>query len=572
MSVEYGLMPGWGSNEYMKMQQYADSTDYLTKATGYTTGEGIVPGYGFGTEGLNIGSPVNTGPDALNLRVQFMHGVLEQVSFEQEDAKIMKLIPKEKVYSNTFEWTQFQQYGGPGDGFSQESGFDQGSSGTGAGNLFGINQSDDNFIRQILQIKYMVATRTISLPISLVRNIENPESAAEKGATLELISKANLSCYWGDSKKSINQFNGIVRQIVDYLINNQPNDYGICYDANGGPVDKYLLEDVATWNRIKFGKGDLLIQSVQGYGDTQKTIYPEARFGEGEANKGFGNDRNIFRSLMGDIRLEYDNMLRPNQPLVMEGNGLNGLPLATATLPSTTQAWVTNPSSGSAVTVVASAPSTGPFYLNTSIAATGGATTVTAPAVAPANPAGDGNNTNHLVTGANYYYAVSIVVNGLESLPYAIGVTSVNSLTSPTLINPTAINSSVTITIGFAGVTQTLNNSTKFRIYRYGGPGAVAPTSFNQFQFLCDTGAVIGGNTIVYDNGMYIPGADNAFLITTKKNGANGWFLAQLLPLMRRKGLPSFVMGDVLAMLMFVAPVLLVPRHHVWIRNVGRAN
>ena len=87
-----------------------------------------------------------------------------------------------------------------------------------------------------------------------------------------------------------------------------------------------------------------------------------------------------------------------------------------------------------------------------------------------------------------------------------------------------------------------------------------------------DSGTITGANTVLYDNGMYMPNTDNGFLITTKKNGANGWFLAQLLPLMRRKGLPSFVMGDVLAMLMFVAPVLLVPRHHVWIRNIGRAS
>lgn len=73
-----------------------------------------------------------------------------------------------------------------------------------------------------------------------------------------------------------------------------------------------------------------------------------------------------------------------------------------------------------------------------------------------------------------------------------------------------------------------------------------------------------------YDNGMYIPGTDNAFLITEKRNGTNGWFMAELLPLMRCIGLPSLPMADPLVMLWFACPILLVPRHHVWIRNIGR--
>jgi len=128
-----------------------------------------------------------------------------------------------------------------------------------------------------------------------------------------------------------------------------------------------------------------------------------------------------------------------------------------------------------------------------------------------------------------------------------------------------------------AGVTGTALGTTplshvKFRIYRTGlrsGP----PTSLNDFNLLHETGCntTAATTSISFDNGMYIPGADNAFLLTEKKNGVDAVFLAQLLPLMKRTGLPSKVLSDPLALLLFVAPIILCPRHHIWIRNVGRA-
>ena len=308
MPGSYALPYNSHSHQFQILKSMADSTDILSKSTGYQASEGIIGGYGYGTEGLNVGNVSNTAPDAQNLRVQFLHGVLEQVSFEQDDAMLMKLIPKEKVYSNTFEWTQFQQYGGAGDGFTVEAGFDSANTTGPGGGLFGVNQSDDNFIRQVLQVKYMVATRTISLPETLVRIIANPESTAVKGATLELISKANLSAYFGDSKMAISQFNGLIRQIMDYLINNNSNDYSILYDAGGNPIDKYLLEDIAMVNRNKFGKGDLLLLSTQAFGDAQKSLFPNARYNEGSQDQSFGSLRKDYLSIMGNIKLEYDPM------------------------------------------------------------------------------------------------------------------------------------------------------------------------------------------------------------------------------------------------------------------------
>jgi len=535
---------GWGDHNYIQLRDLANQSEELYKS--FTTGEGIVSA-GQGSAG-----------DGSKLRVQFLHNVLEEVSFEQEDAGLMKVIPKQKVYSNTFEWSQLNQYGGAGDGFTTESGFDT--------NQFGINASDDIFTRLVLQIKYLCAVRNISLPAQLVRNIENAEKVAEHAATLELIGKTNSALYWGDSTFQKAQFNGFIRQMLDWLTNNN-QDSGILWDAGGLPIDKIMLEDIQIFNKTKYGRGSLLMTSVQAYGDSQKLLFPAARYEEGTADANYGIDKKKFRGVGGVITLKDDVLLRPNRPLMLEGYGVTGAPRLT-----TTQADFIPTYSAAPATAAAASASTGSFWINTTNYRDG------VPAAAPALPSGDGNNASRLVAGQTYTYAIAPVYKGLEGQAIVVGnSTAAGTVGTPTGVAPTATQV-VTITITHSNLSGGLPSGAsvsdyanwKWRVYRF--TGTVATGTVSGLQFLCETGVKSDGSCVVYDNGFNVPGSDNAFLITERKNGAVGWFLAQLLPLMRRQGLPSFIMGDPLALLLFCAPILLVPRHHVWIRNIGRAS
>lgn len=568
------------SNALRAMQAYAGATYELFKSGEYAADYDLLDPESIGkavvAENDQLAKAMLTGTDASGnavniiqdkttgaaaLRVQFLHDRLEKVSFEQDDAVMMKTIPKEKVYSITFEWTVFNQYGGAGDGFVGETGTD---------GAFGVAATDDNFTRLLKTVKYMAAVRQVSLVAQLVRNVEDAMKTAETGATLEIVGKANLAIYFGDSKKAEQQFDGLIRQLLDWLTPStgygQTHDQSIIYDAGGNPISKEMLEDIAVLNRQKFGKGTLLMTSPVAYGDAQKLLFPEARTGEGETGT-FGTDKRNFKSPYGTIKLVDDPMLRLNQPLVVEGSGVDGKPRASAD--SGALSFSANP-----LTISAVSPSTGYFWENVSRNdhATVAALTV------PALPSGEGNQANRLAADT-YWYAVSVVYQGKESLPWYTGN---NAATINTL--PTATGQAVTAgqvvklaidltNLTGATVTAALRKSLKFRFYRF--DGTTAPTSRLQYKFIGECGVAAAASSsvdaVLYDNGFTIPGSDNAFLITESKNGAKGWFLAQLLPLMRRKGLASYVMGDPLAMLAFLMPILVVPRHHVWIRNIGRA-
>ena len=222
-----------------------------------------------------------------------------------------------------------------------------------------------------------------------------------------------------------------------------------------------------------------------------------------------------------------------------------------------------------------SAPGTGNFWRNYTRN-----TDASIPAI-PNIPAstgyGSGNNSNRLSAGT-YYYGVSVVYKGLEGPMYIYGAGSQTSAAvsgSPTAVTIAAGNIAqlefdmTTPAITNLGVTYPRQN-VKFRIYRAGGPNASAPVNLTDFSLLMECGCPTTGNARCWDNGMYIPGCDTSFGITTIKDGVRGWAMYQLLPLMLRK-LADLPMASPIVLLWFATLLLRVRRQHMVIRNLGRS-
>lgn len=571
------LNPRTVADWYQKAREFEGKADQLNKA--YTTG---LPGI------EQPGDATSYGPG----RTQYLYNKLERTSYEMPDARGFQEFRKERCYSTTFEWSQFNNYGGPGDGFVPETGASTDQS---SGLFFGVLQGNDTFTRLLQQVKFMAATRFISVPDEKIRNIEDPRKVARDGMVLEIIAKADLALYHGDSKTNLLQINGVKRQLLDWLTPGalgatypgHPEDQVICYDAGGAPLDKSLFLDISSQSRLKYGKLSLCIQSILGNEDTQASLFPELRASEGLQGV-FGVDVDEFRGPNGRIRLVGDPMLRANQPLAADGPTSNGLPRATGdagglTWSSGTQGWVASAgANGCQVVAVPTAPApTTYFWQNRTL------NTDTAQVAIPPLPSGAGNQANRLTQNYSYYYAASIVYQGLESQAWVVGQTSANFNASTGLNaftgtpTPFAVVSATpivqleflatAITLNNVAITSSIYSQAKLRIYRYGGPSqTAAPTLLSQFSFLDECGVnTVGSNPRLYDNGFRIAGYEDAFFFTEKKNGVNGVFIAQLLPLIQREGLPNLMMATPLGMLYFWTFVMLSPRHHFWARNVG---
>lgn len=542
---------GTNDPEYMAflrvaMQQEAD----LQKAL--TTGSGIVQS---GDQGGRA------------LRLQFLPGELESATADQEDFVGIKSLTFEKAWAPTIEWTTKDSFDGGGDGFVDETGSD---------GAYGVDYYDDNFTRQTENVKFMAEGRQVSIVAEETRNIEDSEKVSRVDVELSLLAKANTALYFGNAMTSFTQYNGVLAQLEEWL-DLYPADAGILYDAGGRPLDKYMLEDIAAQNRNKFGRISLVLMSTPAYGDSQTLIWPTSRSEEGGSGR-FGGQRDIFAGPAGDIRIKYDPGLRPQRPLRVQGPGSDGAPRLNVAgsrdannLPVASNPFV---AASSTVGVQALAAGSANWWRNYTRNTDG-----TFPAV-PAAPSGTlayggGNNSNHLAAGT-YYYGVSSVYKGQESALYVYGAglqaadvisgSPTGLVTAANLVNQIELDPTV---ISGLGSTYARKN-VKFRLYRFGGPGAAAPTNVSQFQYLAETGIPVAGNTRIYDNGMWIPGTDMAFGITTMKGKRKGWAMYQLLPLMLRP-LPNLPLADPIVLLWFTTLLMRVRRHHVVIRNIGRA-
>jgi hypothetical protein len=508
----------------------------------YTTGSGIV-------------QPGDTTP--ANFRMQFLSDTLEQVSYSQDDAGFMRDIPKEKIGSVTAEWSSTISYGGPGDNFVGETGSD---------GSFNVSGADDLFLRQIQNAKFMANYRQVSSVAQTVKSLTDPVAAAQKFATLELIGKMNLALYYGAARKNSLQWNGIDDQITSWATA-YPGDSAILYDAGGAGITKGLFEDIVATCALLYGKPTEFRCSVNTYKDVQKTLFPEARYTEGDSGKVFGTNRDEFLSPFGQVKLKFDKMLRINRPLVANGPGVDGMPRSSATADTGSLTWTASPFVVAATTVgtQATAPGAGNFWINTnSNADTGPLATL------PALPSGGGNQSNHLAA-ATYSYAVSAVVNGREGVAWVYGAASAGTVTGATGIAVTAgqivqLELDPTQLVVASGSLK--RSQTYFRVYRSLASGANITAGASTYLWLSDTGIPTSGNARAFDNGYRIPGSDTAFLLTTENNGSKQVFLGQLLPLMK-KILPLSAMADQMALLFFGTPIVRVGRFHIIVRNIG---
>lgn len=527
LNANMGIMP------MDEVRQLQSINDELNKA--YLTGQTVV-------------TPSDDS-DASALRKQFLFGNLVSTIYSQDDAAFLKKLRVENVGSTLVEFSRFDLVNG-GDGFVPESGTD---------GLFGTSYGEDSFSRQTRTVKYMAAARRVGLVTQSVNNIANPMRVAEQSASLEIVRNMNLASIYGDSGFNALSFDGIERQLFDYVV--EKSDPAILIDMRGGVVDIEAIMTASTSILKRFGNPSLLLQSPDSYNDTEAELLSNLRSPYGYSGLG-GISVDKVRTSAGEITRMYDKMLRANRPLNVLGAAANGGVRTTAD--SGALAWAATPWDTTAVTgSVVGAAGTGAYYLNTT--RNTDASVVAAPAV-PTSV--DGNNATNNLGAGTFNYAISIVKNGKESLPWVLGAASAGTVTGATTITTTAgqIMRIITKTIDNSIITgwdSAFKTQTYFRVYR-----AASGAPLSSFQYLHSQALPTGSNVSVgYDNGFRIPGTTDNFLLTEQRDGRASIILAELLAMMKRP-LPNLPLADVFAMLAFATPVVFYGGFHVQFYNV----
>lgn len=524
LTSNMGIMP------FEEVRQLQSINDELAKA--YITGQQVVTS--------------SDDADVSSLRKQFLFGNLVSTIYSQDDAAFLKKLRVENVGSTLVEFSRFDLVSG-GDGFVPETGTD---------GVFGSNYGEDAFSRHTRTVKYQAAARRVGLVTQSVNNIANPMRIAEQSASLEIVRNLNLATMFGDSGFNNLSFDGVERQLYDYVV--ERDDPGILIDLNGGVLDIEAIMTASTAILKRFGNPSLLLQSPDSYNDTEAELLSNLRAPYGyQGPGGIGVEK--VRTAGGEITRMFDKMLRANKPLNVLGAAASGLP-RTAADSGMTVSFASTPWSTGAGNTGAASAGTGNYYQNTT--RNTDSTVVSAPAVPTSR---DGNNAGNRIGASTYNYAVSLVENGKESLPWVLGAASAGVVTGATTVTTTAgqIVKLKFDTAAVTGYSAAKRPQIYFRIYR-----AAAGAALSSFQFLMNCAVPTSGTTTeCYDNGMFIPGTVSNFLLTEQRDGRASIVLAELLAMMKRP-LPNLPLADVFAMLAFATPIVFYGGFHVQFYNV----
>jgi hypothetical protein len=517
---------------------------------GYQQGfeDEIVKGY---ITGQNIVTPTND-PDASPLRKQFLMDNLVNTLYGADLDLTMKRLPVVKTNSTIVEFSKMDVIGGAGDGFVAETGSD--------GN-FGVPSGDDAFSRHTRIVKFMSAQRTVGDVAKNANNIKELISLARQNATLELIRNANLATLWGHSGLNTLSYDGIEKQIWDYVL--ETGDSEILLDMNDTTIDISATKVGATICMERFGRPSLLIQSVGAHHATEQTIWSQLR-GDLRSNDGAVSSKvDTIATQAGAVKFVQDIMLRENRPTRFDGPGSTGF--LSATSDSGARAIVASPFAAGSV---AGAAGVLPYYAYRSLN-----TLSTAPA-APALPASNGrrNQAGNRLGAGNWYYVIEAVTNGKRSAFWAKGASAAGTLTGASAIT-TTLGQIVKIELPAAstvfGGTPTAADLAQvhFRIYRNKGTLAAAPTSVQQLSLLGTCSYAADGTGVFWDNGMFIPGTSTSFLITEKRDGRAAVVFGEYMD-MYYKELAVLPMAQPFAMFLFGTPIVFHGGHHVIYYNV----
>jgi hypothetical protein len=110
-------------------------------------------------------------------------------------------------------------------------------------------------------------------------------------------------------------------------------------------------------------------------------------------------------------------------------------------------------------------------------------------------------------------------------------------------------------------------NLTRWRLYR--APSTA--TRLDQFDLVDEIGTPTATSTTVgFDNGMYIPGARDAYVLTETDEDGKLVFFAQLAGIFKRP-LPNKLLSNVFGHMLFGTPILRKRTgllKHVYVRNL----
>ena len=193
------------------------------------------------------------------LRPESLEASLKVVTHSARHLALWRKWPKSPAFSTTEEFNRLQSYGARMGGFLREGELPQ--------------ESVSSYSREVAKVKFLGATRGVSLQMSMVNPAHGDVIAQENhNGILYLLTQANIAGYRGDSSLAApgntgEEFDGLDRLIDPLNI----------IDASGSALSEPMLQDTSDLIASSYGFATDVFAGVKPLSDLVKSFYARER-------------------------------------------------------------------------------------------------------------------------------------------------------------------------------------------------------------------------------------------------------------------------------------------------------
>lgn len=239
--------------------------------------------------GNSVNDPGVSAGEGFPLRTESLESTLKNLTFEMDEIKLFKSIPKVPAANTVEEFNRLTSYGRGGTrrfnlGFMPEGGLPE--------------EDDSTYQRVTVLIKFLGITGRVTHVMNTVRAAHGNVIAQETmNRTMELLKNLENSLFFGDSSLIPLQFDGLEKLITDGSSSEN------VVDLRGAPLSEEKLNDMLLQIRENFGVATDAYFGVGAFADLAKQVYDRQRFGIAPQPGVLGAQVSAFQGQNGKINL-----------------------------------------------------------------------------------------------------------------------------------------------------------------------------------------------------------------------------------------------------------------------------
>jgi len=258
--------------------------------------------------GSSINDPGVSAGEGFPLRPESLESTMKNVTFEMDEIKLFKSIPKVPAANTVEEFNRILSYGRGGArrfnlGFMTEGDLPE--------------EEDSSYQRATVLVKYLGVVGRVTHVMNTVRSAHGNVIAQETmNRTMDLLKNLENALFFGDSTLIPEQFDGLAKQITD-----GDGVSSNVVDLRGQPLTEERLNDMLLMIRQNYGRGTDAYFATGPFADLAKQVYDRQRFVIAPEPGVLGALVDKFQSQHGKINLHDHVFIQEGQDALAAGLG-----------------------------------------------------------------------------------------------------------------------------------------------------------------------------------------------------------------------------------------------------------